>query len=233
MPDTAPGRLAVIDIETTGLNPDTDLILEIGVVIVDSALREVAHRAVLVATPAALRWALAVARSRGSDGAALTLVERMHLDNGLIHDLLVDRHPPSSDPDALSRTDSYSDAAAIITGALDDFGVNVPVPMVGSSVRSLDAPFLQRHTPELAARFTHRTIDASALTEFARFIDPKGQDAILSAIAEPDHRTIGDCRRSLQILRTFAEHYGIGPVSGLRCWPVDGLDKVPREPDRS
>lgn len=231
MPDNAPGRLAVIDIETTGLDPETDLILEIGVVIVDSVLREVAHRAVLVATSAARRWALAT-RLRDPDGLALTVAQRMHLDNGLVYDL-VNSHSPAPGPDTTYRTDSYSGAAAIIAGALDDFGITVPVPMVGSSVRPLDAPFLQRHTPELAARFTHRTIDASALIECASFVDPQGLDAVMATVPVSSHRTLDDCRRSLLILRKFAGHYGIGPFDGLRRQLADGVDNVPRESDHS
>lgn len=104
MSDAGTGNLAVIDIETTGLDPRHDLILELGVVIIDNTLREVDHRSVLLATDSTTAWASRIqqrwnsfimttgaaagsATTRRGD-AGLTMAQAMHLDNGLIADLL-------------------------------------------------------------------------------------------------------------------------------------------------
>lgn len=225
-----------IDIETTGLDPHVDLILEVGVVVVDDSLRTIAHHAVLIASPEALEWAAttldrwqqftagdfnryakpAVAQA---DEAGLDMAAAMHLDNGLIWHLT---HPGefTTAPDGLVDLDrtvaaSYAEAAATIGKFLDESGIIEPVPMAGSSVRSLDGPFLEVHMPLLFSRFTHRTIDASALTELVRFIDPRGCAAIMADIDSPGHRTVEDCLRSIDIVADFTARYGIGERSAL------------------
>lgn len=212
-------HLAVIDIETTGLDAGTDLILEVGVVIVDPQLREVAHRSVLITTRDTVAWARRTrkqAREVRYPTLELDPAQQMHLDNGLVDDLLSPRplKPNAVGLDLQSQmiASDYSVAAQQLCMFLDRHLIIYPVPMVGSSVRSLDAPFLEAHMPALHDRFNHRTIDASALLELSRFIDPSGFDAMTSTIGASSHRTIGDCRRSLDTIRSFAARYGIGDV---------------------
>lgn len=196
-------RLAVIDLETTGLDPETGLILEVGVVVVDRELREITNAGFLVADDAARTWADNV-RRQAAEGAELDVPERMHLDNGLVDDLL--------DGGASQRLDAaftVAAAEAAVCQLFDAQGITEPVPLAGSSVRSLDGPFLRAHMPNLFSRFNHRTIDASALSEFARFTDPDGHAAIMGEVPASGHRTVGDCRRSLEMMRRFAAYYGI------------------------
>lgn len=200
-------RLAVIDLETTGLDPHAGHILEIGVVIVDETLAEVDAFSVLVASAEARMWARTVwGRAPSPD---LGPAQQMHLDNGLIDELL-DAPCGARSGVISSVVTTVTEATAAIVAALDRNGIDEPTPMVGSSVRALDAPFLEVHAPALAARFNHRTIDASALIEFARFVDPTGAADVMASVPDSGHRTLGDCRRSLMILRAFAQHYGIG-----------------------
>lgn len=205
-------RLAVLDIETTGLDPDSDLILEVGIVIVDSQLHEIAHRCVLIASPHNVAWAKRTLE-QASRGAILTIAQSMHLNNELIGDLQRPVEFVRCRAD-LTRvtTATYQRAANDLCRFLDEQGVLESVPLVGSSVRSLDGPFLERHMPKLFSRFTHRTIDASALTELARFMDPLGYEALAAATPESGHRTVEDCRRSIGIIQAFARRYGIGPL---------------------
>lgn len=229
-------RRVFIDIETTGLDPRTDRILEVGVVVVDDSLRTMDHHAVLIASPEARKWAATTldrwqqftaadfnryvkpAATQAAE-AGLTVAAAMHLDNGLIWHLT---HPgefttTSDGPIDRNRTvaASYDEAAEIICTLLDESGITDPVPMAGSSVRSLDGPFLEAHMPSLFSRFTHRTIDASALTELVRFIDPRGCAAIMADIDSPGHRTVEDCLRSIDIVAAFTARYGIGERSAL------------------
>lgn len=205
-------RLVVIDLETTGLDPRAEQILEIGAVIIDETLAEVDAFAVLVASAEARMWARTVwGRATAPD---LGPAEQMHLANGLV-DELIDAPCGARSEVISSVATTVTEAAALIAEVLDRHGVTDPVPMVGSSVRALDAPFLEVHAPALAARFTHRTIDASALIEFTRFVDPTGAAAVMSTVPDSGHRTLGDCRRSLFILRAFGQHYGIGASAEL------------------
>ena len=207
-------RLAVIDLETTGLDPATGLILEVGVVVVDPALQEIAHHSVLLADAAAVAWAEAAHR-READGAELDVPERMHLASGLVSDIVDPVRFLTGEGGPLRRVVARTpaDAESAICAFLDAQGIAERLPLAGSSVRSLDGPFLAAHMPTLFSRFTHRTIDASALSEFARFVDPTGHGEIMGAVPSAGHRTIGDCRRSIEILRRFASHYGIGAIT--------------------
>ncbi|MFZ2238083.1 MAG: exonuclease [Gordonia amarae] len=209
------GKLAAIDIETTGLNAEADMILEVGVVVFDEALSPTAAGVALVATTAAVNWALRTALSHPGDRDP---AQSMHMRNGLITDLLAvghdgdARHFTPADADAYTAVDTLADADAWVSDFLAAQGITHPVPMVGSSVRSLDAPFLQRHMPRTGSAFTHRTIDASALLELARFTDPGGYAELASTGGTSTHRTIGDCHRSLGLIRAFTDRYGVRDV---------------------
>ncbi|QOF39282.1 hypothetical protein E3G66_003451 [Mycobacteroides abscessus] len=215
---TAPGtqggfnRLAVLDIETTGLNASSDSTLEVGIVIVDSKLREIAHHCVLIASAENVAWAK-LALEQAGRGAPMTFAQSMHLNNELISDLCSPiNFRRFFGLETSTVVIDYQLAADRLCAFLDEQGILEPVPLVGSSVRSLDGPFLERYMPKLFSRFTHRTIDASALTELARFIDPQGYEALAAATPESGHRTVEDCRRSVGIIQAFARRYGIGPL---------------------
>ncbi len=205
-------RLAVIDIETTGLDPSVDQILEVGIVIVDSKLNEIAHHCVLVATQENIDWAKHTF-ALWDRTAELTVAQQMHLNNWLVSDL----HQPTRfalHTDGTRTTaGEYHHAAERLCAFLDEHAITEPVPMAGSSVRALDGPFLALHMQKLFARFTHRTIDASALTELARFVDPAGYEELAATTPTSGHRTIEDCRRSIGIIRQFAVRYGIGDLA--------------------
>lgn len=210
---TAFNRLAAVDIETTGLNANTDSILEVGIVIIDSQLREIANHCVLIASPDNVAWAKRTLEQAGR-GGPMTFAQSMHLNNDLISDL---REPVNLKRRLGIKTctvvTAYQLAAYRLCAFLDEHGIEEPVPLVGSSVRSLDGPFLALHMPKLFARFTHRTIDASALTELARFVDPAGYEELAVGTPESGHRTIEDCRRSIGIIRAFGLRYGVGSLA--------------------
>lgn len=210
----ASNRLAVIDIETTGLDVNSDLLLEVGIVIIDSQLHEIAHHCVLIASPENVAWAKHT-YAQWDRGAPLDPAQTMHLNNWLISDLYQPWRFSQGHADGTHTTVvEYRRGSDQLCAFLDEHGVVEPVPLVGSSVRALDGPFLALHMPKLFARFTHRTIDASALTELARFIDPGGYEELAAATPGSDHRTVGDCRRSIEIIHAFALRYGIGSLTG-------------------
>lgn len=174
-----------LDIETTGLEPHDDEILEIGIVLTDDKLNEIDSQAWVIATEeaqSALRNMLA------SDPYGY--VSRMHKDNGLAGELLsvaADRTKRSYELEIIDWLDERD--------AVDQ-------PMCGSSVGSLDRPMLKYHMPELLNTFHYRSIDSSSDREFYKRVAPQAWKVIEAEAIDHEaiaHRVIADCRYSIRL----------------------------------
>lgn len=128
-----PSRLLWVDLETTGLDPDKDQVLEVAAVVTDNRLNEVAFVNVIV-TPKGL--------------VLNEFVLKMHVKNGLLADLVHGR--PIAEIDALLAGFAYAHQAA---GG----------PMCGASPQGVDLPFVSKHLPTFRRCFNHRVLDTSTL----------------------------------------------------------------------
>jgi len=125
-----------IDLETTGLDPDRDCLLEAAVVITDDELCQVDwYESVIKPKRRALR--------RMDD-----FVVDMHTKSGLLAEL-----PSGRDVRVVERE---------ILAFLDRHGLDKRLTLAGDSVH-FDKSFLDRQMPELAKRFSHQILDVTSI----------------------------------------------------------------------
>lgn len=191
-----------LDIETTGLEPHDDEILEVGIVLTNLEFEEVDAESWLIATEEA-QSALRNMLASDPDG----YVSRMHKDSGLADELLHAKAERSKRSYMLEIIDWLSERDA------------VGKPLCGSSVGSLDRPFLKHHMRELNDVFHYRSGDASAIRVFVQdHPDYAGVWDEVTSRAESgtkgaEHRVLADSRHSAALVREFFKLSNFGTTS--------------------
>ena len=174
-----PGRLIWIDMEMTGLKPDTDRIIEVALVVTDGDLNTVAEGPVWV-----------VHQSDAVLGAMDAWNQGTHGRSGLI-----DRVKAAT-----------TDEAAVEIEALAFLREHVPEkasPMCGNSICQ-DRRFLARWMPRLEAHFHYRNLDVSTLKELVRRWKP---EAMKGFAKEGKHEALADVYESIEELKYYREHF--------------------------
>ncbi len=173
-----PNNLIWIDMEMSGLNPDTDRILEIALVVTDPRLETVAEAPVLVVhQPAAVLDAMD--EWNKSTHARTGLVERVR-----------------------ASTLSEAEAEARMLAFLLEHVPAGVSPMCGNSVHQ-DRRFLSRYMPRLEAHFLYRNLDVSTLKELAKRWKPE----IMAGLTKHGkHEALADIHESIEELRYYREH---------------------------
>ncbi len=174
-----PNNLIWIDMEMSGLNPDTDRILEVALIVTDSQLNTVAEGPVLV-----VRQADAVL-DRMDDWNKST-----HAKTGLT-----------------ARVKASALAEAVVEERMVAFlSQHVPPrisPMCGNTVHQ-DRRFMARHLPALEAYFHYRNLDVSTLKELAKRWKPE----IMAGLTKHGkHEALADIRESIEELKYYREHF--------------------------
>lgn len=183
-----PNLIVWIDTETTGLDPDRDLLLEVAVVVTDNALRELGATSVVIAP---------------EHGAVADLlacmdpfVTAMHSSNGLISEL---DSPAALPLDAADRwIAAHIDQAA--AGAAGPF-------LLGGNSITHDRGFLDRYAPQTFSRLHYRSIDVSSIEQdMVRdgYADEIAAERRRTAPAG-NHRALGDIRDSVRQLAHLRE----------------------------
>lgn len=174
-----PNNLIWIDMEMSGLNPDSDRILEVGLVVTDSQLKAVAEGLVLV-----------VHQPDAVLGAMDDWNKSTHGKSGLTERV---------------RASTLSEAAVeeqMLAFLTQHVPPNVS-PMCGNSVHQ-DRRFLSRYMPRLEAYFLYRNLDVSTLKELAKRWKPD----IMSGLAkEGKHEALADIHESIEELKYYREHF--------------------------
>ena len=186
MNQTTPGNLqrsddnlVWIDLEMTGLYPDTDRIIEIAVVVTDANLEN--------------RTAGPVFAVHQSDAA----LDAMDAWNKGTHGRsgLIDRVKASTVDDA--------QAEAQIIEFLKQYVGNNKSPMCGNSICQ-DRRFLANYMPKLEAFFHYRNLDVSTLKELAKRWKPEVAASFKKAQA---HTALADIQESIDELAHYREHF--------------------------
>jgi oligoribonuclease len=174
-----PNSLIWIDMEMSGLNPEIDKVLEIAVVVTDSALNPVAEAPVLVVHQADALLGVMDDWNKSAHGKS-GLIERVR---------------------ASALTEAGAEEQMI--GFLERFVPPAASPMCGNSVHQ-DRRFLVRYMPRLEAYFHYRNLDVSTLKELARRWKP---DIIAGLTKHGKHEALADIYESIEELRYYREHF--------------------------
>jgi oligoribonuclease len=168
-------NLIWIDMEMTGLLPDSDRILEVAILITDPNLNVVAESPSLVVHQPDEVLAAMDAWNQG-----------VHRKTGLIERV---------------RASTF-DEAEVERRALAFVAEHVPAstsPMCGSSICQ-DRRFLARWMPRLEAHFHYRNLDVSTLKELVRRWRP---DLAKGFLKQGRHEALADIRESIEELRYY------------------------------
>jgi len=180
VPTPHPDHLIWIDLEMTGLDPDTDAIIEVATLVTDANLQVLAEGPEL-----AIRQPLA--RLEAMDDWN----RRQHAKSGLWQRVL----------------DSRVDAAEAEAATLAFLAQWVPPgksPMCGNSICQ-DRRFLARGMPALERFFHYRNLDVSTLKELARRWSPGVLEGFTKTGA---HTALSDIRESVKELAHYRSFMG-------------------------
>jgi oligoribonuclease len=172
-------NLVWVDMEMTGLQPDTDRVIEIAVVVTDM------HLTVQVEGPV-----IAIHQSDEALDAMDSWNKNTHGRSGLI-----DRVKAS--------TASEQDAVAQIRNFLGQYVPPGKSPMCGNSICQ-DRRFMARWMPELEAFFHYRNLDVSTLKELSRRWRP---ELIKGFQKRSQHTALADIVESIEELKYYREHF--------------------------
>ena len=175
----ADDRLIWIDLEMTGLKPDSDRILELALVVTDASLVTIAEAPVWVVHQSDETLAGMDAWNQGTHGRS-----------GLIDKVRA----------------STLDEAAVEAAALAFLREHVPAkgsPMCGNSICQ-DRRFLARWMPALEDHFHYRNLDVSSIKELCRRWQPEVAKAFAK---EAKHTALADVYEAIDELGHYRRHF--------------------------
>lgn len=175
-------RMVWVDIETTGLDPKVDVPIELGLAITDSDGNMEASDSWFI-HDRSMEFAMALGR-----GAAHEVVGPMHEKSGL-WDALANK----------KMTNKLVDVDDMASAFLDSHDIVVREQAIcGSSVGSLDRPFLAEHFPFLYKCFSHRNIDISTIKEICMRKNPNVYEGLQKYVPKRElHRVMPDIEDSV------------------------------------
>lgn len=172
-------NLIWLDMEMSGLLPDSDRILELAVVVTDAELNVLGESPVFVIHQSDAVLAGMDAWNQGT-----------HKRSGLI------------DKVKASTTDETTAAEQMIA-YLKQFVSAGKSPMCGNSICQ-DRRFMARYMPDLESYFHYRNLDVSVFKELARRWKP----AIYSGFKKASkHEALADIYESIDELKYYREHF--------------------------
>jgi oligoribonuclease len=172
-------NLVWVDMEMTGLNPDTDRIIEVAVVITDAELNILGEGPVFaIHQPDEVMDGMD-AWNKGTHGRS-GLIERVK---------------------ASTVTEEQAEAALI--DFMKQYVPNGKSPMCGNTICQ-DRRFMARGMPKLEAFFHYRNLDVSTLKELCKRWKP---ELVNGFKKHQKHTALADIIESIEELRYYREHF--------------------------
>ncbi|WP_050461220.1 oligoribonuclease [Herbaspirillum autotrophicum] len=172
-------NLVWVDMEMTGLDPDTDRIIEVAVVVTDSELNILAEGPVFAIHQADEIMDGMDAWNKGTHGRS-GLIERVK-----------------------TSTTSESDAELALIEFLKPYVQSGKSPMCGNTICQ-DRRFMARGMPKLEAYFHYRNLDVSTLKELCKRWKPELASGFKK---HQKHTALADILESIEELRYYREHF--------------------------
>lgn len=172
-------NLVWVDMEMTGLNPDTDRIIEVAVVVTDPHLNVLAEGPVFAIHQSNEALDGMDAWNKGTHGRS-GLIERVK-----------------------ASTISEADAESAIIAFLKHFVPAGKSPMCGNTICQ-DRRFMARGMPKLEAFFHYRNLDVSTLKELCRRWKPELASGFKK---HQKHTALADILESVEELKYYREHF--------------------------
>ena len=172
-------NLVWVDMEMTGLDPDSDRIIEVAVVVTDSNLNILAEGPVFAIHQSNEMLDGMDAWNKGTHGRS-GLIERVK-----------------------ASTISEADAESALIDFLKHFVPNGKSPMCGNTICQ-DRRFMVRGMPKLEAFFHYRNLDVSTLKELCKRWKPELASGFKK---HQKHTALADIIESIEELRYYREHF--------------------------
>ena len=172
-------NLVWVDLEMTGLEPDTDRIIEVAVVVTDMHLNILAEGPVFAIHQSDATLDTMDAWNRGTHGRS-GLIERVK-----------------------ASTVSEEAAEAELITFLKQYVPAGKSPMCGNTICQ-DRRFMVRGMPKLEAFFHYRNLDVSTLKELCKRWKP---EIVAGFKKHQKHTALADIIESIEELRYYREHF--------------------------
>ena len=172
-------HLLWIDMEMTGLNPDSDRIIEVALIVTDAQLVTVAEAPVMVVHQSDSVLDGMDAWNKGT-----------HARSGLIDKIKVSK---------FSESEVEEQMLAFVSR-------HVPArtsPMCGNTICQ-DRRFLARWMPKMEAYFHYRNLDVSTLKELVKRWKPELAKGLTK---HGKHEALADIQESIEELKYYREHF--------------------------
>jgi oligoribonuclease len=171
-------RLVWIDLEMTGLDPETNVIVEIATIITEADLSIVAEGPNLV-----------IHQSDEVLATMMPVVVEMHARSGLTERIR-------------TSTVTLEEAEQATVDFVSQYVVPGTAPLAGNSVWK-DKQFIDRYMKKLTGLMHYRLVDVSTLKELVlRWFPPETR----APRKKETHRALDDIRESIDELRYYREH---------------------------